>query len=84
MFYYSSNLKNTEEGTVPDSLLAREEFLYPTLLLSLIFNLLTGGFLFKLFTPILPDFTGTKIKHFILNFKSLTFINTLSDLKVLS
>ena len=55
-----SQLKKTEESGEDQSLFAREEVLYPGLLLSLILNLLTGGFLFKLLLPSQSDFRGSK------------------------
>jgi len=51
-----SQLEKSEEPNEALSLFAREEVLYPSLLLSLIVNLLTGGFLVKLLLPPQIDF----------------------------
>ena len=60
LFIACSHLEKSEDPSEDQSLFAREEVLYPTLLISLILNLLTGGFLFKLLLPPQSDFKGSR------------------------
>ena len=56
-----SNLNKEVEPSALESIASRNEVIYPALLVSLIFNLLTGGFVIKVLAPMFTEMLGTNI-----------------------
>ena len=56
--FYFSNIQHKDDPSTFEEMMSKSEVVYPALLLSLILNLVTGGFVLKVFGPILRNLLG--------------------------